>query len=429
MKVFAADNNQSLRLTGRLFILLVAILGSVILLLYAHWTLTGALKSPPAWVMEWAAPVAMIVALISFLLAFPLLRQLHKSMVEHVQAERRSKKENENLSNAVVNLLHGVAKLSQKDLTVRMDITEDATAPIADSLNLLADEISRVLRGVSQVSNEISHYCNLVKTHSDIVIGLANQERDEVDRANAELTEASEVMAKIADLAKSCGTAADEAKDTTVKAKETVVSTVGGINSIREIIRETEKRIKRLGERSQEITSVVSLINSIAERTHILALNASIHAASTGEAGRGFVVIADEVQRLAENAREATGQISSLVNNIQTETSETVTIMNNVISEVVSGTRLAEQAGVRMEETLHRTYELVNMVQQIAVRSDQQARTASLITERAKSIKASTQKTNMELLEQSQYADKLVQYTSELVEAVGVFKLPDSTPD
>ncbi|HTT07916.1 MAG TPA: methyl-accepting chemotaxis protein [Gammaproteobacteria bacterium] len=428
MKAFST-NNKSLRLTSALFILQLAILGSMTLLFYAHWTSTGTLATPASdSTAPWAAPVALFIALTSFLLSLPLLRLLHKSMLEHAQAEQRSKQENTALSNAVVNLLHGVAKLSQKDLTVRMDITEDATAPIADSLNLLAEEISRVLLEVSQVSNDISHFCNLVKTHSDIVIGLANQERDEVDRANAELTEAADVMGKIADLAKSCGTAADAAKDTTVKAKETVVSTVEGINSIREIIRETEKRIKRLGERSQEITSVVSLINSIAERTHILALNASIHAASTGEAGRGFVVIADEVQRLAENAREATGQISSLVNNIQTETSETVTIMNNVISEVVSGTRLAEQAGVRMEETLRRTYELVNMVQQIAAQSDEQAKTTSLITDRAKAIKASTQKTNEELQEQSLYADKLVQYTSDLVKAVGVFKLPDSAP-
>ncbi len=423
-----STNNKTLRLTSGLFVLQLVILGSMMLLFYSHWSLTGALKSSTASMPSWAAPAALFIALVSFVLSLPLLRQLHKSMQEHVQAEQRSKQENAALSNAVVSLLHGVAKLSQKDLTVRMDITEDATAPIADSLNLLAEEISRVLREVSQVSNDISHFCNLVKTHSDIVIGLANRERDEVDRANAELTEAAEVMGKIAELARSCGTAADAAKETTVKAKETVVGTVDGINSIREIIRETEKRIKRLGERSQEITSVVSLINSIAERTHILALNASIHAASTGEAGRGFVVIADEVQRLAENAREATGQISSLVNNIQTETAETVTLMNNVISEVVAGTRLAEQAGVRMEETLRRTYELVNMVQQIAVQSNEQAKTTSLITDRAKAIKASTQKTNEELQEQSLYADKLVQYTADLVKAVGVFKLPDSTP-
>jgi len=419
---------RSSQLIGILLFLLMAILVSLGMLLYANWNMRDALAAlrPEMQGMDWISLTAMIMAFISFFLMAPLFRYLVNSLEDHVKTEQRTKKENQELSNAVVELLQGVDKLSQRDLTVRMDITEDATAPIADSLNLLADEIAGILQGVKRISHDISKFCRSVKDHSDTVIRYANEERDEVDHANAELTAASEAMVNIAELAKTCGVAADAAIDTTAKAKDTVIRTVGGINSIREIIRETEKRIKRLGERSQEISSVVSLINSIAERTHILALNASIHAASAGEAGRGFVVIADEVQRLAENAREATGQISSLVNNIQAETSEAVTIMNNVISEVVSGTKLAEQAGVQMEETLLRTHQLVNMVREIAVNSDQQVKTATLITERAKAIKDSTQKTNRELQEQSVYVDNLVQYSSELVNAVGVFKLPES---
>lgn len=421
---------RSSQLIGLLLFLLMAIFISLGMLLYANWELQDklAVMEPGTQNLDWISLTAMVIAFVAIFLMAPLFRHLVDSIEEHVRIEQRTKKENQELSDAVVNLLQGVDKLSQRDLTVRMDITEDATAPIADSLNLLADEIAGILQGVTRISHDISNFCQSVKDHSDTVIRYSNEERDEVDRTNAELTAASEVMVNIAELAKTCGTAADAAMDTTAKAKETVIGTVGGINNIREIIRETEKRIKRLGERSQEISSVVSLINSIAERTHILALNASIHAASAGEAGRGFVVIADEVQRLAENAREATGQISSLVNNIQAETSETVTIMNNVISEVVSGTKLAEQAGVQMEDTLLRTHQLVNMVREIAVNSDQQVKTASLITERAKAIKVSTQKTNRELQEQSVYADKLVQYSSELVNAVGVFKLPD-TPE
>jgi len=431
MKLFKpAERLKELRssqLIGTLLFLLITLFISLGLLLYANWNMRDTLSTlqPEILRLDWLSLTAMLVAFISIFLMAPLFRHLVNSLEEHVKIEQRTKMENQELSNAVVNLLQGVDKLSQRDLTVRMDITEDATAPIADSLNLLADEISGILQGVTRISHNISNFCRSVKDHSDTVIRYANEERDEIDHANAELTAASEAMVNIAELAKTCGVAADAAIDTTAKAKETVIGTVGGINSIREIIRETEKRIKRLGERSQEISSVVSLINSIAERTHILALNASIHAASAGEAGRGFVVIADEVQRLAENAREATGQISSLVNNIQAETSETVTIMNNVISEVVSGTKLAEQAGVQMEETLLRTHQLVNMVREIAVSSDQQVKTATLITERAKAIKGSTQKTNRELQEQSVYADKLVQYSSELVNAVGVFKLPD----
>jgi methyl-accepting chemotaxis protein len=349
---------------------------------------------------------------------------------ERVAAESRSKQENEELNNAVINLLHGVHRLSKKDLTARVAVTEDATGPIADSLNLLADEIAMILRGVVNISDNISLTSLSVRDQSDTVLNLARDELAEVELANKELLAGSQAMMQIAELAQTCNAAADEAINTTSKAKDTVEGTVNGITSIRETIRETEKRIKRLGERSQEISSVVSLINSIAERTHILALNASMHAASAGEAGRGFAVVADEVQRLAENAREATAQISSLVNNIQAETSDAVSTMNRAISEVVSGTQLAEQAGEQMQETMEQTDQLVNIVQKIAISSSEQAKTTNKITERAKAIKESTEKTNSELQGQSKNTDKLVEYSSKLVEAVGVFTLPkDNTTD
>jgi len=420
VSIFSAD--RSYRLLFWLMCLLLGTLLSLVLLMYLVWV------APAGAGNRGVELAALVCALVSVPLLLPVLWLLARTIRQHVDAGASSRQEMADLSSSVLDLLQGADRLSQKDLTVRLEISEGAAAPIADSLNQLADEITRVLQGVARVSSEISHFRVLVKMHSDKVIDLAGLERDEVDRANNDVTAASELMIKIAELAKTCGTAADAATTTTHKAKETVIGTVRGINSIREVIRETEKRIKRLGERSQEISSAVSLINNIAERTHILALNASIHAASTGEAGRGFAVIADEVQRLAESARESTGLISSLVNNIQTETSETVTVMNNVIGEVVRGTRLAEQAGEQMEETLSRTNELVDIVQQIAAKSDQQAKIATVITERTKAIKDCTQRTNQELQEQSQYADKLVQYSTMLVDAVGVFKLPEPAP-
>jgi len=194
---------------------------------------------------------------------------------QRVAVEKQSRLENKELSNAVVNLLHGVHRLSKKDLTARVEVTEDATGPIADSLNLLADEIAKVLQGVVDISDKISHTCHSVKDQSDTVVNLSGDERMQIDSANAELLAASKAMVEIATLAQTCNAAADEAIQTTATAKDTVEGTVEEITKIRETIRETEKRIKRLGERSQEISSVVSLINSIAERTHILALNAS----------------------------------------------------------------------------------------------------------------------------------------------------------
>ena len=221
-----------------------------------------------------------------------------------------------------------------------------------------------------------------------------------------------------------CNEAASKAIKNTDKAQETVLGTVQGITTIRDTIRETEKRIKRLGERSQEIGNVVTIINGIAERTHILALNASMHAASAGEAGRGFAVVANEVQKLAENAREATQQISGLVNNIQVETADTVTNMNDAITQVVKGTALAQQAGSEMKETRDTTAELVLLVQRIAEGAKIQAETAQRLRDRATQIQKTSEQTFQQLQEQSKQTDRLVDFSSNLVQSVSVFKLP-----
>lgn len=345
---------------------------------------------------------------------------LDERLATLVQAEQ----ENENLNDSIILLLQGVSQLSQRDLTVRVPVREDVTGPMADALNLLTTETAKVLTDVTHVSEEVALASDKVKEQSDTVIAVANAERQEVERAAAELTAAATDMNQIAELARSCNQIAEQAIDTTRKAQATVVDTVDGITSTRDTIRETEKRIKRLGERSQEISGVVSLINTIAERTHILALNASMHAASAGEAGRGFAVVADEVQRLAENAREATAQITTLVSSIQVETADTVTAMNQAITQVVEGSRMAEQAGEQMKRTQQTTADLVASVQQIATRSQEQARISNALLGRAQQIENSTLQTSERLQEQSQHTRNLVEYAKALVDAVRVFKLP-----
>lgn len=337
-----------------------------------------------------------------------------------VQAE----KDNEKLNESVISLLHAVSKLSQRDLTIKAPVTEDVTGPVADALNQLTSETSRVLLGVRQISEEVARASTMVKSQSDTVIQVANEEQRDVQQTVTSLAEAVEAMTHIADLAQTCNNAAENAIQTTHTALETVTSTVQGINSIRENIHETEKRIKRLGERSQEISRAVNLINSISERTHILALNASMHAASAGEAGKGFAVVADEVQRLAENARDATSQIATLVNNIQVETSDTVSTMNRVITQVVDGTRMAEQAGEQMRRTRDSTENLVSSVREIAQSSAQQAKLSNELQIRAEHIHASSRKTGEQLQQQSLITTRLVEYARSLVKAVQVFKLP-----
>jgi len=333
-------------------------------------------------------------------------------------------KENETLNASIINLLQAVAKLSQKDLTAKVPVSEDVTGLIADALNLLADETAKVLNRVVQLAGSVAQVSQSVKTQSDNVIQVALEEKREVEQSNIELNSASEAMLGVARLAVSCNEAAERAIKNTDKAQETVLDTVQGITTIRDTIRETEKRIKRLGERSQEIGGVVNLINNIAERTHILALNASMHAASAGEAGRGFAVVANEVQRLAENSREATSKIAALVNNIQVETADTVITMNEAIGQVVRGTDLAQQAGNEMRITRDTTADLVLLVQRIAADSNAQVVATQSLQKRAVEISKSTEETFDKLQEQGLQTEQLVGLSNDLVESVGVFTLP-----
>ncbi len=333
-------------------------------------------------------------------------------------------KENDRLNESVLTLLRAVAQLAQKDMTVKIPVAEDVTGAVSDALNLLATETAKVLQEVSNISADVTSASLIVQQHVDSLLLAAADERADVEHTVESLGSAAGALNQIVELARLCNTEADNAIRSTDLALASVDNTVSGINSTRDVIRETEKRIKRLGERSQEISGVVSLINVIAERTHILALNAAMHAASAGEAGRGFAVVADEVQRLAENARQATQQIATLVNNIQIETADTVNTMNQAIAQIVEGSRLAEQAGQQMQATQQTTAELVASVKQIAASSEVQARTGQELLELASVIKGNNEKTSERLHEQSSYTNHLVEYAKQLLGAVRVFKLP-----
>lgn len=343
---------------------------------------------------------------------------------ERVARLQTSEQENEKLNESVIGLLQGVAQLSQRDLTVKVPVTEDVTGPVGDAINLLVGETASVLEDVRAVSIQVANSSNAVKTHSDKVVSVAASEAETVELTVTELSNAAITMDEINQLAQSSNHAADKASRATLEALGKVTSTVNSIDTIRDTIRETEKRTKRLGERTQEITGTVNIINNIAERTHILALNASMHAASAGEAGRGFAVVADEVQRLAESAREATAQISGLVNSIQMETSDTLDTMNKAITQVVDGTELAQQAGEQMKETQASTANLVQLVQNIASSSLEQAEATGHLRSRATEIQESTRETRKSLEDQSKQTRQLLSFSKQLLSAVEVFKLP-----
>jgi methyl-accepting chemotaxis protein len=333
--------------------------------------------------------------------------------------------ENEKLNDSVLNLLQAVAVLARRDLTHKVPVTEDVTGPVADALNLLTNETAKVLRQVSDLSADVATASLLVQEQSSSVIAVAANEQEEVRATAASLSDAADAMGRMTTLARGANQSAELAMRATRQALETVSNTVSGINLTRDTMRETEKQIKRLGERSQDISQAVNLINSIAERTHILALNASMHAASAGEAGRGFAVVADEVQRLAESSRQATQQIAALVKNIQADTAETVGTMNSAIEQVVNGSRLAEQAGTQMQETERTTADLVRSVQEIAASTEVQLKNNQALLVRADAIRSSTEQTSLQLRAQASQAVNLVDYARSLVAAVRVFKLAD----
>jgi methyl-accepting chemotaxis protein len=343
---------------------------------------------------------------------------------ERIAALAKAEEENERLNNSVIGLLGTVADLSQKDLTVRAPVTEDIIGTVGDSINQLTDATSSVLRDVTKIAGVVEHASKRVKAQSDAVNSQASNERVAVEKLVANLQEATNGMGRVAELAETSNKAAAAASTTTENAMTTVQTTVQGMDAIRETISEMEKRIKRLGERSQEISQIVGLINTISERTHVLSLNASMQAAMAGDAGRGFAVVAEEVQRLAENSRQATAQIANLVQNIQIETNDTIATVNRTIDQVVQGSELARASGEKMRETRETTQRLVQLVQSIAESTKEQLNLAEDLRHGAGEITTSTEKTAEQLSAQNQVTSSLLTASQKLVESVSVFKLP-----
>ncbi len=344
---------------------------------------------------------------------------------ERLEGLSKSAKEADQLNESVMGIMQAMGQVAaNKDLSIQVPVTEDVTGVIGDAMNMLTSETAKVLGNVTTVSNAVSNAVQQMKQSSDSVIHAAGQNQSEVESTVRELTQVAATLNQLAQMAQKANESSEQAVRNTRQALGTVDKTVSGINESRDLIRETEKRIKRLGERSQEISQVVGIINSIAERTGLLALNASMQATAAGEAGRGFALVAEEVKRLSENAREATREITTLVSSIQSETSETVLTMNNAITQVVDVSRLADQAGNEMRGVQQATEDLASSVRTIAATSTEQARAGQTLQTNAMAIQQASRETSRQLTNQNELANKLTVYAQNLVREVGVFKLP-----
>jgi methyl-accepting chemotaxis protein len=354
-----------------------------------------------------------------------VLAQAFDGMLNEKVAElARAQKENDQLNSSVIEIMTSVSQLAQRDLNVKVPVSEDVTGVVSDAINMMTDSTARALKEVNTISAQVSESSSRVKQRGDTVQKLADEASNQANAASAELSTTANALRQIGEQAQGAGREAERALTTTGEALSVVRATVDGITNSRDQIRETEKRVKRLAERSQEISSAVTIIGQIAERTSVLALNASMQAVAAGDAGRGFAVVADEVKRLAENAREATQQIAGLVNAIQSDTTETLQAMNGTIAQVVDITRLADKAGAQMNDTRQATEALVNSVRSISQATQTQGEASQRLLARAYELISASQRTLEEIEQQRGDTEHLDASASALVRTVSEFRLP-----
>ncbi len=332
---------------------------------------------------------------------------------------------NERNQNAILRLLDELADLADGDLTTTATVTEDFTGAIADSINYTIDQLRVLVSRINDTSVNVAAAAEETQQTALHLAEASEHQAQEIAGASAAVNEMAVTIDQVsANAAESAGVAERSVSIASNGAK-VVQNTINGMDTIREQIQETSKRIKRLGESSQEIGDIVSLINDIADQTNILALNAAIQASMAGEAGRGFAVVADEVQRLAERSATATKQIEALVKTIQNDTNEAVISMEQTTSEVVRGARLAQDAGVALEEIESVSANLAELIQNISNAARQQAASAGHISNTMNVIQEITSQTSAGTGATASAIGNLAGMAIKLRESVAGFKLPE----
>ena len=346
--------------------------------------------------------------------------------------EERSKQEaleSENQRNqaAILRLLDELGDLADGDLTVQATVTEDFTGAIADSINYSIDQLRSLVQTINQTAVQVASAAQETQSTAMHLAEASEHQAQEIAGASAAVNEMAVSIDQVSANASESAAVAERAVSIANKGSETVQATIHGMDTIREQIQETSKRIKRLGESSQEIGDIVSLINDIADQTNILALNAAIQASMAGEAGRGFAVVADEVQRLAERSAAATKQIETLVKTIQTDTNEAVISMEHTTSEVVKGARQAQDAGVALEEIESVSKNLADLIQNISNAARQQAASAGHISNTMNVIQEITSQTSSGTNATAKSIGNLAEMAQEMRNSVAGFRLPDNS--
>ena len=369
---------------------------------------------PNVW---WGLFGAIAAVAFALLLVIALVTDQRKRFAQSTELNQRNQE-------AIMRLLDEMGSLAEGDLTVKTTVSEDITGAIADSVNYAIDELRSLVTTINETSEQVSSSAQETQTTARHLANAAEQQAQRISTATSAI---NQIASSMDDVSKNSAESADVAERSVKIAShgaEVVRETISGMDSIRDQIQETSKRIKRLGESSQEIGSIVELINDIAEQTNILALNAAIQAASAGEAGRGFAVVADEVQRLAERSTSATKRIETLVQTIQSDTNEAVNSMEQTTAEVVAGARLAEDAGSALGDIERVSHDLSALIQNISAAAREQSAAATDISVSMNAIQEITSQTSQGASQTADSIGTLAQLASDLRRSVAHFKLP-----
>ena len=346
------------------------------------------------------------------------------AMLDNTVTLVQSREERDHMQAAVMKLLEEISGVAEGDLTVHAEVTADVTGAVADSFNFMISELQRVIGQVQSTSRQVSAALSDLRAISDKLATGSEDQAAQVVEASVAIEEMAASIHYVSENAGSSATVAEEARTNAEHGARAVTRTIDGMKAVRDQVQETAKRIKRLGESSQEIGEIVELIGDIADRTSILALNASIQAAMAGEAGRGFAVVADEVERLADRATEATKRAGMLVKTTQSETAEVMAAMEDTTREVINRSNIANEAGVALTEIQSVSNRLAELIQAISDAAQQQARGSEQVAKSMNEMSSVTRNTASSTKETAAAIGSLALLADNLNATVARFKLP-----
>ncbi len=362
----------------------------------------------------------ILVLILITTIAFMIWKEAQIRLANITEANRRNQR-------AILKLLDEMSNLADGDLSTYATVTEDVTGAIADSVNYAIDALRDLVITINNSSNQIAIAASQTKTTAEQLTIASNSQTSDIISATEAISEMSDNMNLVSLEAESSVETAKSSLEIASSGTETARKNIEAMDTIREQIQDTSKRIKRLGESSQEIGDIIGLINEISDRTNILALNAAIQASTAGDAGRGFAVVADEVQRLAERTGDAAKQVEALVKAIQTDTNEAISSMEQTTTDVVKGAQLTESTGDALSEIEIVSKKLADLIQNISFSAQAQSKTASNLSGVMAEINDFAKQTTEGTLATSSSIGNLSSLSEDLRESVSGFKLP-STP-